>query len=70
MALYYLRRIQTGISRKKTTKAKCYLPIEVARYLLNKKRAELNELETKNDANIEIIPTPDMKPADNKLDFI
>ena len=70
LALYYLRRIQTGISRKKTSMAKCYLPVEVARYLLNKKRGELNELEAKHDAPIEVIPVPDMKPADNKIEFI
>ncbi|MDH4318868.1 MAG: Rne/Rng family ribonuclease [Desulfobulbaceae bacterium] len=70
LALYYLRRIQTGISRKKTSMAKCYLPVDVARYLLNKKRNELNELEAKHGSTIEIIPDPDMKPADNNIEFI
>lgn len=70
LALYYLRRIQTGISRKKTSHVQCSLPIEVAQYLLNKKRIELSELETKHQAAIDIIPEPNMKPGDNKIEFL
>ncbi len=68
-ALYYLRRIQTGISRKKVDKVDCKLPLEVAQYLLNKKRHELSELETKHHAHIEIHPIVDMKPNDNHIEF-
>jgi ribonuclease E len=69
-ALYYLRRIQTGISRKKVGRVECRLPLDVAQYLLNKKRAELVELEHRNSARIDIIPCADMKPADHQLDFL
>ncbi len=70
LALYYLRRIQTGISRKKTSLVKCSLPIEVAQYLLNKKRSELTELETKHEAHVDIIPVPNMKPGENRIEFL
>jgi len=69
-ALYYLRRIQTGISRKKVDKVACKLPLEVAQYLLNNKRNELSELELKHDAHIEIQPVVDMKPNDNHIEFL
>ena len=69
-ALYYLRRIQTGITRKKVGRVECRLPLDVAQYLLNKKRAELVELEHRNSARIDIIPCADMKPADHQLDFL
>lgn len=70
LALYYLRRIQTGISRKKVARVECRLPFDVAQYLLNKKRAELTELEAKHHAKIDIIPRVDMKPADSQIDFL
>ncbi|MBM9512005.1 Rne/Rng family ribonuclease [Desulfogranum marinum] len=69
-ALYYLRRIQTGISRKKVDKVECRLPLEVAQYLLNKKRNELCELELKHSALIDILPIVEMRPNDNQIDFV
>lgn len=70
LALYYLRRIQTGISRKKIARVECRLPFDVAQYLLNKKRTELTELEAKHHAKIDIIPRVDMKPTDSQIDFL
>lgn len=69
LALYYLRRIQTGISRKNVTRVECRFPIEVAQYLLNKKRTELSELEVKHKATVDIIPRPEMKPSENQIEF-
>lgn len=69
LALYYLRRIQTGITRQKVKRVECFLPHEVAQYLLNKKRVELTELEAKHNATVDIIIKSDMKPGDNRIDF-
>ncbi len=69
-ALYYLRRIQTGVSRKNVNRVKCSLPVDVAQYLLNKKRTELTELEDKHQATIDIIATAEMKPGENRIDFL
>lgn len=68
-ALYYLRRIQTGVTRKKVGRVECRLPLDVAQYLLNKKRSELVELEHGNSARIDIIPCAEMKPSDHQIDF-
>ncbi|MBM9615330.1 Rne/Rng family ribonuclease [Desulfobulbus rhabdoformis] len=70
LALYYLRRIQTGITRKKVARVECRLPLDVAQYLLNKKRAELSDLEAKHRAKIDIIPRYELKPAEHQLDFL
>ncbi len=70
LALYYLRRIQTGVSRKKVIRVAAKLPLEVGQYLLNKKRGELIELENRHQARIEITPSPEMKPSDNQIDFL
>ncbi|MGE4559691.1 MAG: Rne/Rng family ribonuclease [Desulfobulbus sp.] len=69
LALYYLRRIQTGITRKKVARIECRFPLDVAQYLLNKKRTELTDLESKHRAKIDIIPRCEMKPAENQIDF-
>ncbi len=70
LALYYLRRIQTGVSRKKIRQVEARLPLEVGQYLLNKKRVEIIELENRHQASIDVIPLPDMKPAENRIDFL
>jgi len=70
LALYYLRRIQTGVSRSKVGRVEARLPLEVGEYLLNKKRIELAELEKRNHATIDIIPRPEMKPHENKIEFL
>ena len=70
LALYYLRRIQTGVSRSKVKRVEARLPLEVGEYLLNKKRIELTEMEKRNHATIDIIPRPEMKPHENKIDFL
>ncbi len=70
LALYYLRRIQTGVARKKINRVEANLPLEVGQYLLNKKRTELMELESKHQASISIIPSPEMKPSENNIRFL
>jgi ribonuclease E len=69
LALFYLRRIQTGASRKMVQQVECHLPLGVARYLLNNKRKELLDLETRYSTEISIIAEPSMKPSDNDIIF-
>ena len=70
LALYYLRRIQTGVARKKVTRVEAGLPLEVGQYLLNRKRAELIELENRHQAVILILPDPAMKPSEHDIRFL
>ena len=69
LSLYYLRRIQTGASRKAVENIECHFPLDVAAYLLNNKRSELSDLEKRYQVEIRIIAEVDMKPADNELLF-
>lgn len=69
LSLYYLRRIQTGASRKAVEHIECHLPLDVASYLLNNKRSELSEMEKRYQVEITIFAETDMKPADNDLIF-
>ena len=69
LALFYLRRIQTGASRKNVVRVECHFPLDVAHYLLNNKRHELQDLETSYHAEIVIVAKTSMKPADNEIIF-
>ncbi len=70
LALHYLRRIQTGVSRKRVRRVEASLPLEVGQYLLNKKRSEINELESRHQADIRILLCPEMKPGENRIEFL
>lgn len=69
-ALLYLRRIQTGVANRKVKGVECRLPVDVAQYLLNKKREELLELEKKYRVEIRVEPVPEMRPEENEINFI
>ena len=69
LALFYLRRIQTGVSRKNVAQAECRFPLDVAQYLLNNKRLEISDMESRNKISIVIIADPSLKPADHKMLF-
>ncbi len=69
LALFYLRRIQTGASRKTVARVECRFPQAVAHYLLNNKRQELIDLEKKHHLSVDITADPSLKPADNEILF-
>ncbi len=69
LALFYLRRIQTGASRKMVARVECRFPLDVAHYLLNNKRHELIELEKRHRIAVDIISDPSLKPADHEINF-
>ncbi len=67
LALFYLRRIQTGASRKEVVRVECHFPLDVAQYLLNNKRHEISEMESRNKISIVIVADPALKPADHEI---
>ena len=69
LALFYLRRIQTGASRKNVNRIECHFPLDVASYLLNAKRKDVRELEERNGVDVLIVPEMSMKPAENDIIF-
>ena len=69
-ALVHIRHIQTGVARKEIKRVVCRLPMEVAQYLLNKKRQDLLEMEQEHQVEISIIPEATMPPNESKIDFL
>ena len=69
-ALAYLRQIQTGVTRKHVGAVQCILPMEVGEYLLNKKRADLAEMEKRYKVTIAVETDPNLKPSQAKINFL
>ncbi len=69
LSLFYMRRIQTGASRKPVERIECHFPLDVASYLLNQKRTELSEMEKRYEVEITINARSQMKPAENEIIF-
>jgi len=69
-ALAYLRQIQTGVTRKHVGAVQCVLPMEIGEYLLNKKRADLTEMEKRYRVTIAVETDPSLKPSQAKINFL
>ncbi|MFV0438537.1 MAG: ribonuclease E/G [Desulfopila sp.] len=67
LALFYLRRIQTGASRKHIGRVECHFPLDVAQYLLNNKRHEIQDHESRYATEIVIFAEPEMGPTEHEI---
>jgi ribonuclease E len=66
-AVSFLRQIWLGVSKGDIETVTCMLPSNVTTYLLNKKRAELAELEKRYGVNIEIQANPNLSPWEGDI---
>ena len=69
LALRILRKLQFDTLTDKHSYVKAILPTEVADYLLNKKRKELLDLETRRNCGIIIEGRKEMLPNESKVTF-
>ncbi|MEW6429856.1 MAG: ribonuclease E/G, partial [Thermodesulfobacteriota bacterium] len=67
--LAHLRKIQGGVLRRNIKRIVCDFPVEIAQYILNKKRADLHELETKYNVEIVVTANPTKHPGQGSIDF-
>ena len=70
LALMYLRKISLGISKGTVASVHGELPLEVANYLLNRKREELARLEERHRVSIFLEGRPHLMPEEGKLEFL
>lgn len=61
MALSIMRLMYEESSKEKTTEVRALLPISVATFLLNEKRAQIAEIEKNQNVTIVIVPTESME---------
>ena len=69
LALSYLRKIWLGISKGTVSSVKGILPVEVAHYLLNRKREDLLRLESRHEVTIHLEGQPQILPEEGRLEF-
>ncbi|MDP3028206.1 MAG: Rne/Rng family ribonuclease [Deltaproteobacteria bacterium] len=68
-AIAVLRRIQAGLSRGDVSGVQVRIPVDVATYLLNRKRGELFHLETRRGLGIHIDGQTDLLPGEAHIEF-
>ncbi|MGD8256599.1 MAG: Rne/Rng family ribonuclease [Desulfobacterales bacterium] len=67
LGIGFLRKLSLETLKEKAPRVKGIVPVEVAEYLLNKKRRELVDLEIRRDLNVEIEADHSMIPGDSKI---
>ncbi|MEE4354031.1 MAG: Rne/Rng family ribonuclease [Desulfatiglans sp.] len=66
----FFRKINMGVSKKGIIQVRGRLPLNVANYLLNSKKKELAELESRHGVNILIHGDPAIAPGGGDLEFL
>ena len=64
LGLSFLRKLSLEVLKESVTKLRGVVPVDVAEHLLNKKRKELLDLETRHDLSIVIEGNISMAPGD------
>jgi ribonuclease E len=67
LGIGFLRKLSLEMVKEQARKVKGVVPVEVAEYLLNKKRREIVDLEVRRDLSIEIEGDPSMLPGESKI---
>ena len=67
LGLSFLRKLSLETLKGNISAATGIVPVPVANYLLNKKRKELIELETRRNIRIAIQGDSTLTPSDNKI---
>ncbi|NVM20746.1 MAG: Rne/Rng family ribonuclease [Desulfobacterales bacterium] len=67
LALEFLRRLRSEILKGNLTKVKGIVPVNVADYLLNRKRKEILEAEMRGNLTITIEGDPGMQPGESHI---
>ncbi len=67
LALEFLRKLRSEIVKEGVTKVKGTVPVNVADYLLNKKRKEILDIETRRNITVTIESDPRLQPGDSRI---
>ena len=62
-----MRKLRSAILKNNSKVVRGIVPVNVADYLLNKKRKEILEVETKQNINIVIEGDPTLQPGESRI---
>ncbi len=67
LGLRFLRKLKMKSLKHDTNQLKCKLPVKVADYIVNKKRKEILDLESRHDISISIFGDSGMVPGESEI---
>ena len=67
LGIGFLRKLSLETLKEKAHRVKVLLPVDVADYLLNRKRREIVDLEVRRDLSVEIEGDRSLVPGDSKI---
>jgi ribonuclease E len=67
LGIGFLRKLSLETLKEKVNRVKGIVPVEVAEYLLNKKRREIVDLEVRRELSVEIEGDRSMVPGDSEI---
>jgi len=67
LGIGFLRKLSLEALKGKTSRVRAIVPVDVADYLLNKKRREIVDLEVRRDLSVEIEGDHSMVPGDSEI---
>jgi ribonuclease E len=67
LGIGFLRKLSLETLKEKVHRVKGIVPVDVAEYLLNRKRREIVDLEVRRDLRVEIEGNRSMVPGDSKI---
>jgi ribonuclease E len=67
LGIGFLRKLSLETLKEKANRVKGIVPVDVADYLLNKKRREIVDLEVRRDLSVEIEGDRSMMPGESKI---
>ncbi|MFO7593010.1 MAG: ribonuclease E, partial [Pseudomonadota bacterium] len=70
LALSILRIIEEEAMKEKTGQIKAQLPVDVATFLLNEKRTAINEIESRQQLSVLLIPNPHMQTPHYEIERV
>lgn len=70
LALSILRRIRAEVTTETVSAVKAILPMDIAAYLQNNKRREINQLEEDYDLTVQLLGNPAARHNECEIDFV
>ncbi len=70
LALSILRLLEEGAMKERTARLVAQVPVEVATFLLNEKRSSIQEIESRHQTRIVLVPNPHLETPHYRLERI
>ena len=70
LALAVMRLVEEEALKDTSSEIRAFVPVPVAAFMLNEKRTDLSEVESRNDVRVVVVPSPDMETPHYRVERI